>query len=147
MRLVRPLAQRMSARLNPIEIDACGSLIFGRFAPPGSGPSLRAYLGESFDILAAISDTSAAPNPDRSVEANWRLCFHANVEDYHGPVIHARTLGKSGYPRPERTHYFRFGWHSAFFANPDPDGLTRMAAECRNGTWQSANYRLRFSPI
>jgi phenylpropionate dioxygenase-like ring-hydroxylating dioxygenase large terminal subunit len=78
----------------------------------------------------------------RSVEANWRLCFHANVEDYHGPIIHARTLGKSGYPRPERTHYFRFGWHSAFFANPDPDGLTRMAAECRNGTWRSANYRV-----
>jgi phenylpropionate dioxygenase-like ring-hydroxylating dioxygenase large terminal subunit len=141
--LFGPSPSELAARLNRIEIDTCGSLIFGRFASPGSGPSLRLYLGESFDILAAISATSVAPRfVTRSVEANWRLCFHANVEDYHGPIIHARTLGKSGYPRPERTHYFRFGWHSAFFANPDPDGLTRMAAECRNGTWRSANYRV-----
>jgi phenylpropionate dioxygenase-like ring-hydroxylating dioxygenase large terminal subunit len=133
----------LAARLNPIEIDTCGSLIFGRFASPGSGPSLRLYLGESFDVLAAISGTSVAPKfVTRTVEANWRLCFHANVEDYHGPVIHARTLGKSGYPRLDRAHYFRFGWHSAFFSNPDPDGLTGMAAECRNGTWRSSNYRV-----
>jgi len=133
----------LAARLNPIEIDTCGSLIFGRFASPGSGPSLRLYLGESFDILAAISDASTPPKlVTRTVEANWRLCFHANVEDYHGPVIHARTLGRTGYPRLDRSHYFRFGWHSAFFSNPDPDALTSMAADCRNGTWRSSNYRV-----
>jgi len=133
----------LAARLNRIEIDSCGSMIFGRFAAPGGGPSLRLFLGEAFDILAAMSDTPAAPKfVTRPVEANWRLCFHANVEDYHGPVIHARTLGKSGYPRLDRAHYFRFGWHSAFISNPDPDGLTRMTADCREGTWRSANYRV-----
>jgi len=133
----------LAARLNPIDIDTCGALIFGRFAAPGAGPSLRLYLGESFEILAAISDTAAAPKlVIQAVEANWRLCFQANVEDYHGPIIHRRTLGKTGYPRLERTHYFRFGWHSAFISNPDPEALTKMAAECRAGTWRSANYRV-----
>jgi len=141
--LFGPSPGELAARLNRIEIDTCGALIFGRFAPPGSSPSLRQYLGDSFDIMAAISDTRAAPRfVTRPVEANWRLCFHANVEDYHGPIIHSRTLGKSGYPRPDRTHYFRFGWHSAFISNPDPDGLRNMAADCRAGTWRSANYRV-----
>src|SRR5204862_2039312 len=105
--LFAPAPGELAARLNPIEIDTCGSLIFGRFASAGGGPPLRLYLGESFDILAAISDTPAAPRfVTRTVEANWRLCFHANVEDYHSPIIHARTLGKNGYPRLERSHYF-----------------------------------------
>jgi phenylpropionate dioxygenase-like ring-hydroxylating dioxygenase large terminal subunit len=138
-----PAPGELAARLNPIEIDTCGSLIFGRLAAPGGSSSLRQYLGDSFEILAAISDTPVGPRfVTRSVEANWRLCFHANVEDYHGPIIHSRTLGKSGYPRPDRTHYFRFGWHSAFVSNPDPDALRKMAADCRAGTWRSANYRV-----
>jgi len=133
----------LAARLNPIEIDTCGSLIFGRFAAPGDNRTLRQYLGESFDILAAISDTGVAPKlVTRTVEANWRLCFHANVEDYHPPVVHPGTFGKGGYPNPERINYFRFGWHSAFFANPEPDALTRMAADCREGRWRSTNYRV-----
>ena len=133
----------LAARLNPIEIDTCGSMIFGRFAAPGGSQSLQQFLGESFDILAAISNTSAVPKViTRTVEANWRLCFHANVEEYHAPVIHPGTLGKSGYPDPEQINYFRFGWHSAYFTNTEPDSLTRMAADCREGRWLSRNYRV-----
>jgi phenylpropionate dioxygenase-like ring-hydroxylating dioxygenase large terminal subunit len=133
----------LAVHLNPIEIDTCGSLIFGRFATLGGGQTLREYLSEGFDILAAISNTSVAPKSlTRTVEANWRLCFHANVEDYHAPVVHPGTLGKGGYPDVERINYFRFGWHSAFFANPHPNELAKMAAECRAGIWRSTNYRV-----
>lgn len=136
-------SSELGARLNPIEIDTCGSLIFGRFTAPGSNRSLRQYLDESFDILAAVSKTPAAPKViTRTVEANWRLCFHANLEEYHSPILHPGTLGKSGYRNPERVNYFRFGWHSAFFDDADPDGFSKMAAECRMGSFQSSSYRV-----
>jgi phenylpropionate dioxygenase-like ring-hydroxylating dioxygenase large terminal subunit len=133
----------LAAQLTPIEIDLCGSLIFGRFRELGDNQTLEQFLGESFDILAAISNARAAPKlVKRVVEANWRLCFHANVEDYHPPVVHPGTFGKGGYPKPERISYFRFGWHSAFFNNPEPDSLKTMAADCRAGTWRSSSYRV-----
>ena len=135
--------REMTAQLTPVEIATCGSLIFGRFPKPGDNQTLEQFLGESFPILAAISKAKTAPRLiTRVVEANWRLCFHANVEDYHPVAIHPGTFGKGGYPKPERISYFRFGWHSAYFTNPDPDSLRAMAEDCRAGTWQSANYRV-----
>jgi hypothetical protein len=94
-------------------------------------------------ILKAISATPTAPQHlSRSVEANWRICFHANVEDYHPPTVHPQTFGKEGYLKPDRFRYFRFGWHSAFFHHPAPDGFAQMAAACRDGAWRSQNYRV-----
>jgi phenylpropionate dioxygenase-like ring-hydroxylating dioxygenase large terminal subunit len=133
----------LDARLNPIELATCGSLIFGRFRATGDNQTLKQFLGESFDILSAISAASAPPKLiTRTVEANWRLCFHANVEDYHPPTIHPGTFGKGGYANPDRIGYFRFGWHSAYFNNPEPDAMTQMAADCRAGTWRSTSYRV-----
>jgi phenylpropionate dioxygenase-like ring-hydroxylating dioxygenase large terminal subunit len=143
-RLFADTPSEVGARLTPIEIATCGTLIFGRFAAPGDNQSLEQYLGEGFDILKAISNTSTAPQRlSRTVEANWRLCYHANVEDYHPPTIHPETFGREGYPNPAKIGYFRFGWHSAFFAAAvGRDALAKMAAECRDGLWRSANYRV-----
>jgi phenylpropionate dioxygenase-like ring-hydroxylating dioxygenase large terminal subunit len=135
--------RELSAHLNPIEIDTCGALIFGRFAPAGDNRTLRQFLGEGFDILAAISDTPTAPQCiSRTIEANWRICFHANAEDYHPFTVHPGTFGKEGPFDIGRANYYRFGWHSAFFFNQAPDGLTKMAAACRERSWRSENYRV-----
>ena len=75
------------------------------------------------------------------VQANWRLCFHIAVEDYHGPSVHPGTFGRHQLKR-ENIGYFRFGRHSAFFTTSEPDGLSVMARECRAGTWRSVNYRV-----
>src|SRR4051812_18823694 len=56
---ISPLLREDAAQISRIEIDTCGSLIFGRFTAP-AGPALRAYLGVSFDILATISNAAAA---------------------------------------------------------------------------------------
>jgi phenylpropionate dioxygenase-like ring-hydroxylating dioxygenase large terminal subunit len=143
-RLFADTPSEVGARLTPIEIATCGTLIFGRFAGPGDNQSLEQYLGEGFDILRAISNTPAAPQRlTRTVEANWRLCYHANVEDYHPPTIHPGTFGREGYPNPAKIGYFRFGWHSAFFATAvGRDALSKMSVECRDGVWRSANYRV-----
>lgn len=136
-------AGELGARLNRIEIATCGSLIFGRFAQRGGGRSLEQFLGEGFDILKAISGTPRSPQRiARMVEANWRLCYHANLEDYHAPVIHPMTLGRQGYPPLEKVQYFRFGWHSAFFNTSLNNTVESMAAEIRAGVWQSTNYRV-----
>jgi phenylpropionate dioxygenase-like ring-hydroxylating dioxygenase large terminal subunit len=135
--------RELDARLNPVEIETCGSLIFGRFAVRGDTESLEDFLGESFPILEAMSKSAAEPQHfTRSVNANWRLCYHASVEDYHIVAVHPSTFGKSGYLKRENIGYFRFGRHSAFSTIPDPDQLTRMAAECRRGTFVSVNYRV-----
>jgi phenylpropionate dioxygenase-like ring-hydroxylating dioxygenase large terminal subunit len=142
-RLFGATPAEMGVRLMPVEIATCGEMIFGRFRAPGDNQSLEKFLGESFDILAAISRARQAPKlVRRVVEANWRLCFHANVEDYHPATIHQSTFGKEGYFKLKDVSYFRYGWHSAFFFNPAPDGLTTMAAACRTGTWKSQNYRV-----
>lgn len=133
----------LGASLTPLEIATCGALIFGRFAAPGGKPSLEQFLGEGFDILKAISATPSAPQRlTRTVQANWRLCYHANVEDYHPPTVHPGTFGREGYPNPAKIGYFRFGWHSAFFTTPARDALARMASDCRDGVWRSAGYRV-----
>lgn len=133
----------LAAALNPLQIATCGSLVFGRFQAPGDNETLEEFLGESFPIIEAMWGSVAAPQFITSdVAANWRLCFQIAVEDYHVVAVHAPVWGKNGYLKRENIGYFRFGRHSAFFTNPDPDGFARMAAECRAGTWQSANYRV-----
>jgi hypothetical protein len=118
-------------------------MIFGRFRVVGDNQTLAQFLGDSFDILGAMSNASAPPRlVTRPVAANWRLCFHANVEDYHPPAVHPVTFGRKGYINLARIRYFRFGWHSAYFDNPEPDSLKAMAADCRAGTWRSNNYRV-----
>jgi phenylpropionate dioxygenase-like ring-hydroxylating dioxygenase large terminal subunit len=141
------IPRELDAKLNPIEIATCGSLVFGRFPPssalPGATESLQDFLGLGFPILAAMSQMPAAPiyisNP---VKANWKLCLHITFDDYHGVAVHPATFGKLGYLRRYNITYARFGLHSCSINQPDPQALEKMAAECRDGTFRSANYRI-----
>jgi phenylpropionate dioxygenase-like ring-hydroxylating dioxygenase large terminal subunit len=144
------IPRELDARLNPIEVATCGSLVFGRFppaeavgAPPGATESLEDFLGLGFPILAAMSRMPAAPiyvsNP---VKANWKLCLHITFDDYHGVAVHPATFGKFGYVRRRNITYARFGLHSCSINHPDPQALEKMAAECRDGTFRSAYYRI-----
>ena len=133
----------MGAALTPVQIATCGPLIFGRFRAPGDDETLDEFLGESFPIIEAFF-RSPAPHftLTREVKANWRLCVHITVEEYHVPAIHLPYWGRAGYLKREAIGYFRFGRHSAYITNPEPDAFVRMVAECRAGTWRSANYRV-----
>jgi phenylpropionate dioxygenase-like ring-hydroxylating dioxygenase large terminal subunit len=141
------IPRELDAKLNPIEIATCGSLVFGRFPPssalPGATESLQDFLGLGVPILAAMSQMPAAPiyisNP---VKANWKLCLHITFDDYHGVAVHPATFGKLGYLRRYNITYARFGLHSCSINQPDPQALEKMAAECRDGTFRSANYRI-----
>jgi phenylpropionate dioxygenase-like ring-hydroxylating dioxygenase large terminal subunit len=140
--------RELDARLNPIEVATCGTLVFGRFpappgAPSGATESLEDFLGLGFPILNAMSQMPAAPvyisNP---VKANWKLCLHITFDDYHGVAVHPGTFGKLGYVRRYNITYARFGLHSTSINQPDPQALEKMAAECLDGTFRSSSYRI-----
>jgi phenylpropionate dioxygenase-like ring-hydroxylating dioxygenase large terminal subunit len=133
----------MGAALTPVQIATCGPLIFGRFRAVGDDETLEAYLGDGFPVIEALwSVPDATHVMTREVKANWRLCTHITVEEYHVPSVHLPYWGRAGYLRRENIGYFHFGRHSAYITHPDPDGFTRMVDECRAGTWRSANYRV-----
>lgn len=138
--------RELDARLDPVEVATCGTLIFGRFARPGDNQTLAEYLGIGFTILQAMFG-GAAPvrRIKRPVSANWKLCYHITIEDYHIVAVHPESFGKDGYLTPGHVHYSRFGWHSAFFL--EDETAQRMAERCRDGTYQPDDYRvLHFFP-
>jgi len=135
--------RELGARLRPVEIATCGALIFGRFKGPGPNESLQKFLADGFPILEAISATNARPKPiTQTIKANWRLCFHVTLEDYHIVAVHPSTFGKDGHIRRDDISYYRFGTHSAYFTTKNENALAEMADACRNGTWRSADYRV-----
>ncbi|MFO1080059.1 MAG: Rieske 2Fe-2S domain-containing protein [Reyranellaceae bacterium] len=101
--------REMQARLTPIEIEVCGSLIFGRFAAAG-GPSLEAYLGPAWPILTAATSLPPTVYPfSQVVASNWRFMMSITLDGYHNVAVHRA-------PRNHRNsdfQYARFGLHSA----------------------------------
>lgn len=49
------VSRALDARLTPIEVATCGTLVFGRFPAPHGRQSLEEFLGEGFPVLAAMS--------------------------------------------------------------------------------------------
>jgi len=137
--------RELGARLNPIEIATCGILVFGRFPAPGATEPLERFLGDGFAILQAMFGRPASYSYiEREVAANWKLCFHITLEEYHIVAVHADTFGREGYVKSESVHYSRFGAHSAFF---ESDSVERMAAQCRDGSFRPVDYRvMQFFP-
>lgn len=131
----------LGARLNRVEIATCGTLVFGRFAVPGVDTTLEDFLGEGFAILAAISQAKGRPQLlTRRVKANWRLCLHITLDDYHAVAVHPSTLGRHGYLHRDKISYVRFGSHSAYLNTTRPQALQQMAVNCRNGTFEPTHY-------
>jgi phenylpropionate dioxygenase-like ring-hydroxylating dioxygenase large terminal subunit len=140
--------RELDARLRPIEIALCGTLVFARFPSETHRDSLEQYLGPGFDILKSIwSGDRPGRRSTIDVKANWRLAHHISLDDYHIVAVHPTTFGKNGYMPQEVVNYYRFGRHSAFFYNCDERALAKMAEDCRNANLEVDGYRiLQFFP-
>jgi phenylpropionate dioxygenase-like ring-hydroxylating dioxygenase large terminal subunit len=135
------VSRSLGARLNPIEIETCGGMIFGRVPAPGRRDSLKAFLGGGYPILAALSQSRAVGRSmTMPVAANWRLNLHISLDDYHTVAVHPTTFGKNGYVQRENISYVRFGLHSAFLDTRKPEAFSEMAAACADGSFQPAHY-------
>lgn len=139
--------RELDARLEPVEIDTCGGLMFGRFGG-GANIPLRDWLGPAFPILAHVSDALAGglarPSGtfERVVRANWRYMMDISLDDYHIVAVHPSTFGQEGYIPDANIHYARFGAHSAYLSGGEAGELARFAQECEAGTFQPARYRI-----
>jgi phenylpropionate dioxygenase-like ring-hydroxylating dioxygenase large terminal subunit len=131
----------MGARLKPIDVATCGSLIFGRFPQSSGGCSLEDYLGIAFPILDAMSPKECCPRfVTECVHANWKFCFHITLDDYHPVAVHPKTLGKGGYVSRDQMSYVRIGHHSAYIHDADAGALEKLAQACREGIYEPYAY-------
>jgi phenylpropionate dioxygenase-like ring-hydroxylating dioxygenase large terminal subunit len=135
--------RQLGARLRSIEIATCGILIFGRFANAERTESLAEYLDAGFPILEAMWSLRRRPRTIRTeIAANWKLCFHITLDDYHIVAVHPDTFGKNGYLPRDAVKYFQFGEHSAYFYGASDDALAKMSAACTDGSYRPDSYRI-----
>ncbi len=132
----------LNARLQPIELGTCGTMIVGRFPSPNAKQSLEEYLGDAFPILKAMTQIKGRPLYfERSIRASWRLNLHITLDDYHGPPIHSTTLGRHGYiPSMTMRRYFRLGANSAYLFSDDEDCFKNLLKGCRDGTYRPSHF-------
>ncbi len=105
--------------------------------------SLQQFLGDAVPIIEAMCTLQRHPRSvSLMVEANWKLCYHISLDDYHSPAVHPTTFGKGGYLHRDALQYFRFGSHNAFFPGADENALQAMIEACRNGTYSPVRYRI-----
>lgn len=137
------VSRALGARLELLDIAICGKLIFGRFPAETAQQTLEEYLGDGFPILAALSGTTVRPwHFQRPIQANWKLCMHLHLDDYHPPAVHPTTFGKTGYLDRKSITYTRFGLHNAFLNSSRPDAFARLVAASRDGSARSECYMI-----
>jgi len=135
------VARGMNARLTPIEVAVCGTLIFGRFPSPEATGTLKDFLGAAFPIIAGLSRMTRRPRHfSLPIEAHWKLCMHVAIDDYHLSAIHPRTFGKIGYLSREHITYTRVGAHSVFQSTNAANTFSHLASTIAEGTASSDHY-------
>ncbi len=133
----------IGARLETVEVETCGSLVFARRPAAGDQPDLATFLGPAAPILQYF--TAGADRPSASameIAANWRLSVHMTLDDYHLVAVHPSTFGKDGYLKGDLPRYYRFGPHSAYFTEGGPDELDKMSKACADGGYVPGGYRI-----
>ncbi|MDB5362913.1 MAG: rieske (2Fe-2S) domain protein [Rhodospirillales bacterium] len=139
--------REIDRRLDKIDVETCGGLIFGRLSGPGTDRSdLSAYLGDMAPALAALTDGTAEclAEIDQTTAANWKLCYQITLDDYHLPTVHPDSFGNAGYLKPNTYRYFASGRHSAMFTGlfvPKAE-FARWIDACRNGVLDDKFYRI-----
>jgi phenylpropionate dioxygenase-like ring-hydroxylating dioxygenase large terminal subunit len=133
----------INARLETVDVDTCGSLVFARLSADGERVGLRDYLGPAAPILSLFT-TGATPASSSAYEinANWRLSVHMTLDDYHLVAVHPSTFGKDGYLKGDLPRYYRFGPHSAYFTEGGPSELETMSKACADGAYRPGGYRI-----
>ena len=94
-------------------------------------------------IIEAMCTLTRQPRQvNVTIEANWKLCYHISLDDYHSPAVHPTTFGKRGYMGRKAFRYFRFGSHSAFFPGGDENALQDTISAMKEGSYRAVRYRI-----
>lgn len=128
-------------RLKGLDVETCGDLIFARLANGGDGEDLKAFLGQGYGLVAALS--LARTRPQRIIQdvaTHWKFLHHISLDDYHLVAVHPDTFGKSGYLNSETVQYLRFGRHSVFVHSSEPASLSSMSDAALKGHFLPTSY-------
>jgi phenylpropionate dioxygenase-like ring-hydroxylating dioxygenase large terminal subunit len=137
------VSRTLDARLKPIEIATCGTLVFGRFPAPHATQTLADYLGEGFPVITALSRWRSTPEMfSMPIQANWRLCLHITLDDYHIEAVHPDTFGRAGYLKRQELTYIDFGLHSAYLQTDKTNAWQDYIAACRDGSLVASHYTI-----
>lgn len=135
------VSRALGARLNPIEIATCGTLVFGRFPAPVKRESLEEFLGPGFPILKVLSRSARSQLAlSHKLAANWKIGLHLSFDDYHTVAVHPTTFGRSGYLDRKKITYARFGPHSALITSDRPQVFEEFSAACADGSFRPTCY-------
>lgn len=135
------IPRELGAKLEPVEVATCGSLVFARFPSRGATESLDEFLGDGFAILQTVCNVRTPRYVTRVIAANWKLSVEITLDDYHLVAVHPSTFGKGGYLKNDAFRYFQFGKHSAHFMGSD-ETMAEMATACRLGNYRPRRYRI-----
>ncbi len=83
---------RAALALSPYRLEVCGRFVFVCMAP--EGPSLRDFLGETWDDLEHFTAICPHRISQTSFEwqVNWKIGFENAAEGYHTRMIHKDSL-------------------------------------------------------
>ena len=78
----------------------------------------------------------------QNIAANWKICYHMTLEDYHIGTAHPKTFSMSGLLKRGGYRYFFEGPHSALFVGEDihEKAFTIFHAECAQGRLPKTGY-------
>jgi phenylpropionate dioxygenase-like ring-hydroxylating dioxygenase large terminal subunit len=132
----------IGARLETVDVETCGDLVFARMSSAGANQSLADWLGPAAPIASFFTaGAKPAASSASEIAANWRLSVHMSLDDYHLVAVHPSTFGKGGYLKSDMPRYYRFGPHSAYFTDGDAGELDRMSKACAASAYVPRGYR------
>jgi phenylpropionate dioxygenase-like ring-hydroxylating dioxygenase large terminal subunit len=135
------IPREVNARIEQLDLDTCGAVIFVRFRSDTDSETLRDYLGDGYTLLATFCRPVRSPHRFRQrIKSNWKFSHHISLDDYHIVAVHPTSFGKQGYLKRDEVHYHRFGRHSAYSAGHDPDHFAKAVAACVDGTYHPDRY-------
>ncbi|MGO4440786.1 aromatic ring-hydroxylating oxygenase subunit alpha [Rhizobium sp. RAF56] len=134
------IPREMGRRLEQLEVDHCGDLIFARFRGDGM-ESLREFLADGFALIEKLASPRDLPYRfSQEIRAHWKFSHHISLDDYHLVAVHPKSFGKSGYLKSANVQYHRFGRHSAFFHTAEKESFAETARACAAGRYNPRHY-------
>ena len=83
----------------PIRVDRYGGFIFVNLSP--DAPPLATHLGNLPELFASydLENMVCVRRADYEVASNWKLYVSVDMESYHAPYVHPRSIGKQAVSR------------------------------------------------
>ncbi|MBD1142517.1 Rieske 2Fe-2S domain-containing protein [Pelagibacterales bacterium SAG-MED35] len=90
-----PIQNIKNKKLTEWKLDFCNNLIF--ITKSNNKTSLKNFLGRSYKKLFELSDALNTHFSSKKFtwKCNWKLSIENAIDEYHAPILHKETFGKT----------------------------------------------------